>query len=263
WKVYYTSNKIIIYILKGIGFITLIVLAIIYRGKDGQPIGPRWWGILGLIGWAYFFSCIFYQIFRGNKYLLMAMIGICLTLYSIGKLPIAQHSQWMHHINDLDRNTAHTSIVLAGVVVTLLFFDTGKTMRVGTRFLQAIVFAFLLFIAGYFLRPVFKISKVYATPTWCLYSAAICTVLFAFLYWLVDRQKIQRWTIFFKPAACNPLLTYIIPDIIYYITALASISLFPYHLRYGWPGTLWSAFFAVAVMGIVILLNKMKVKLQL
>ena len=71
------------------------------------------------------------------------------------------------------------------------------------------------------------------------------------------------WTNFFKPAASNPLLTYIIPDIIYYVTALLGIVIVPHFLRSGWPGILWSAFFAVAVMGIVILLNKMKLRLQL
>ena len=32
WKVYYTNNKTLVYILRAIGFITLIVLAIIYKG---------------------------------------------------------------------------------------------------------------------------------------------------------------------------------------------------------------------------------------
>jgi heparan-alpha-glucosaminide N-acetyltransferase len=120
-----------------------------------------------------------------------------------------------------------------------------------------------LFAAGYLLRPYFQISKIYATPTWCLYSAAFCTLIFSFLYWLIDGKKILGWTNFFKPAASNPLLTYIIPDIIYYLTALLGIVIVPHFVRSGWPGIVWSAFFAIAVMGIVILLNKMKLKLQL
>ncbi|MFI5186198.1 MAG: DUF5009 domain-containing protein [Chitinophagales bacterium] len=263
WKVYRTSNKILVTILRATGFVILIILAIIYKGKNGESITPRWWGILGLIGWAYFFSCIFYQLFRGNKYLLLLSIALCIALYAINKIPVGEHPQWMHSIGDLERATAHTSIVLCGVVVTLLFFDQAKAVLGRIRFLQSLVFAVLLFAAGYLLRPLFKISKVYATPTWCLYSAAFSTILFAFLYWLIDKMKIQKWTTFFKPAASNPLLTYIIPDIIYYITALAGVSLFPRYLRYGWPGGLWSAFFAIAVMGIVILFNKMKLKLQL
>jgi heparan-alpha-glucosaminide N-acetyltransferase len=263
WKVYRTSNKMIVYILRAIGFIILIALAIIYKGENGEHITPRWWGILGLIGWAYLYSCITYQLLRGNKYLLILMIAVCIAFYAIGKMTVVEYSNWLHWISAQRGNAAHTSIVLCGLVVSLMFFDKRKVAPGRRRFLHAFIFTALLFVAGYFLRPYFKISKIYATPTWCLYSAAFCTIFFAFLYWLTDKKKIQSWTTFFKPAASNPLLTYIIPDIIYYLTALLGISLFPDNLRYGWPGILWSAFYAVAVMGITILLNRMKLKLQL
>ena len=263
WKVYYTSNKILVYSIRAIGFIVLIILAIIYKGENGQHITPRWWGILGLIGWAYLYSCIIYQLLRGNKYLLVIMIAVCIAFYAIGKMPAVKDSTWTHWISAQGGNAAHTSIVLCGVVVSLLFFDRAKDLRGRLRFLQVLVFTVLLFVAGYFLRPAFKISKIHATPTWCLYSAAFCTILFAFLYWLIDKKKIQGWTAFFKPAGSNPLLTYVIPDIIYYLTALIGIVLVPDIFRSGWMGILWSAFFAVAVMGIVILLNRMKLKLQL
>jgi heparan-alpha-glucosaminide N-acetyltransferase len=261
WKQYRTSNKMVVYILRGIGFLALIALAVIYRGENGEHITPRWWGILGLIGWAYLYSCILYQLLLGNKYLLALMIAICVAFYAIGA--VVQQSALLHWISAQKGNAAHTSIVLCGVVVTLIFFDKGKEAPDRIRFLSGFIFTTMLFVAGYFLRPWFKISKIHATPTWCLYSAGFCTLLFMFLYWLIDKKGIQKWTHFFKPAATNPLLTYIIPDIIYFLTALLGISLFPDHLRYGWPGTLWSAFFAIAVMGLVIVLNKMKLKLQL
>jgi len=263
WKVYRSPNKIIVYVLRSIGFITLIVLAVMYKGQNGEHITPRWWGILGLIGWAYLYSCIFYQLLHGNKYLLTGMIAVCIAFYALGKMDSVDQSSWLHWISAQRGNAAHTSIVLSGMVVTLLFFDKRGATPDKMRFLYVLIFTVLLFLAGYFLRPWFKISKIYATPTWCLYSAGFCTILFSFLYWLIDRQKIQSWTNFFKPAASNPLLTYIIPDIIYYLTALMGISLFPDSLRYGWPGIAWSACFAIAVMGMVILLNKMKLKLQL
>jgi predicted acyltransferase len=263
WKVYRTSNKILVYGLRTIGFIILIILAIIYRGKNGEHITPRWWGILGLIGWAYFYSCIFYQLFRGNKYWLILMIAVCVAFYAVGKIPAVDNSNWLHWISAQKGNAAHTSIVLCGIVLCLLFFDKTKAVAERNRFLYALIFAMMLFIAGYFLRPYFKISKIFATPTWCLYSGAFCTLLFAFLYWLTDKKKIQRWTNFFKPAGSNPLLTYIIPDIIYYLTGLLGIVIVPHILRSGWLGMLWSAFFSVGVMGIVILLNRMKLKLQL
>lgn len=262
WKVYPTTNKTMVYILRAVGVIALIALAYIYKGENGENITLQEWGILGIIGWTYLYACIFYQLCRGNKYLLMLMTAICIALYVTGNSSAVKVPGWLRWIC-MGQNAAHTSIVLSGIVVSLLFFGESETIKTESRFIKVFVFATVLFAAGCFLRPYFKISKDYATPTWCLYSATCCTLIFAFLYWLTDIKKVQEWTSFFKPAASNPLLTYFIPDIIYNLTALLGISLFPASLSYGLPGMLWSAFFAVAVMGIVILLNKMKLKLQL
>jgi heparan-alpha-glucosaminide N-acetyltransferase len=263
WKVYYTKNKIFIYTLRTIGFIGLIILAFIYKRENGAPITPRWWGILGLIGWAYFYSCIFYQLCKGNKYQLAALIAFCAAFYAIGSMQAVKDSTWLNWISAQKGNAAHTSIVLSGIVLTLIFFDETKPATTKKRFTQALVFTVLLFAVGYFLRPYFKISKIHATPTWCLYSAGFCCIVFAFLYWLIDMKKNKSWTSFLKPAASNPLLTYIIPDIIYYSTALFGISLLPEGLRYGWIGILWSVIFSFLVLGIASLLSRWRLKLQL
>ena len=263
WKVYYTENKTLIYTLRAIGIIGLIILAFIYKGENGASITPRWWGILGLIGWAYLYSCIFYQLCKGNKYFLTALITVCVALYAIGSMESVKDSTSLYWISAQKGNAAHTSIVLSGIVLTLIFFDETKPVTIKTRFIQAFVFTVLLFTAGYFLRPYFKISKIHATPTWCLYSAGFCCIIFAFLYWLIDMKKNKRWTNFLKPAASNPLLTYIIPDIIYFLTALLGISLLPDSLSYGWIGIIWSFAFAFLVLGIAALLTKWKLRLQL
>lgn len=263
WKVYYTTNKTVVYILKAIGFIGLAVLAFIYKGENGEHITPRWWGILGLIGWAYLYSCIIYQLFKGNILLIICMIAVCMGIFVASHVDSMKDVSWLQWTHAQSGNAIHTSLTLSGMALSLIFFKTDKAVKENTRFSSAFIFTAALFIAGYFLRPAFKISKIHATPTWALYSAGFCCIIFIFLYWLIDKKHIEKWTGFFKPAASNPLLTYIIPDIIYFLTAFAGISLFPDSLSYGLPGTLWSAFFAVAVMGIVILLNKMKIKLQL
>jgi len=263
WKVYYKASKTLVIILKIIGFAGLIILACIYRDKNGGYITPRWWGILGLIGWAYLYSCIFYQLFKGNKYWLTGAIALCVAWYAAGKLPVVQQTGWLHFIPAQSGNAAHTSIVLCGIVVSLIFFDETKALSIQKRFVQAFAFTAILFIAGYLLRPYYKISKIHATPTWCLYSAGFCTIIFAFLYWLIDIKQIKGWTGFFKPAASNPLLTYIIPDIIYYITSLIGISLVSDSFDRGLGGIAWSAFFAVAVMGIAFVLTKLKLRLKL
>ncbi len=263
WNVYTLSQKWLVYVLKGIGIAGLIALALIYRGgEDGASyMQPHWWGILGLIGWAYLYSCIIYQLFKGNIYGLLAMIAICIIFYAAGHQPAVSQSAW-HWISAQSGNAAHTSIVLCGVVLSLVFFDQGRSATTRQRIIQALGFALILFITGYFLRPFFKISKIYATPTWCLYSAVICCVLFTFLYWLTDLKQVNRWTAFFRPAAANPLLTYIIPFIIYALLQWTQIKL-PDILHTGIPGMIWCIVYAVIVMGIAKALNKLGIKLQL
>src|SRR4030095_2817215 len=112
-----------------------------------------------------------------------------------------------------------------------------------------------LLVAGYLLRPYYKISKIYATPSWCLYSSAICCLLFSLLYWFIDLKKYTRWTSFFKPAAVNPLLTYLLPDIVFMFQLWLGFSLVPAFFHQGIPGILWSALYAAIIMWIVKFLN--------
>lgn len=262
WNVYRFKNKQWSLLLRSIGIAGLIALALLYRGgPDGaQTLTPKWWGILGLIGWAYLYSCIFFQLFRGNKWAMTGVIVFCICFYIAGRSTYGREMlPWMAAQTG---HAAHTAIVVCGVLLSQLFF--GKpNQSINKRYLAAALFTAALLVAGYFLRPYFKISKIYATPTWCLYSAAASCILFGFLYWLIDLKGVSGWTRFFQPAATNPLLTYIIPGILYALFSLLHINLFPHNLRYGWPGALWSAFFAVAVMYLAAALNKLRIRLQL
>lgn len=263
WNVYSFSQKWIVYVLKSIGIAGLIILALLYRGgEDGtEHMQPHWWGILGLIGWAYLYSCIIYQLFKGNVYGILAMIAACVIFYAVARQPAVQHSAWKWMAGQ-SGHAAHVSIVLCGMLLSLIFFDQGLNSTRQQRYWQAAGFTLILLVTGFFLRPYFKISKIHATPTWCLYSAAICCVLFCFLYWLIDIKHKSKWTNFFRPAAANPLLTYIIPFIIYALLHLMHVKL-PDVLQTGITGLLWCIFYAVVVMGIAKGLNKAGIKLQL
>ncbi|HEY9007463.1 MAG TPA: DUF5009 domain-containing protein [Ohtaekwangia sp.] len=262
WNVYTFSSKTIVYILRAAGIVLLLILAWLYRGgEDGtQTLTPQWWGILGLIGWAYLASCILYQLFRGNLIGIVIAIAACVTVYGAGKSSAEQgEANWL---SGLGGHATHTCLALCGMAVSLVFFDQKRKLDLTKRFIVAVVFAAVLFGAGYILRPFYTISKIYATPTWALYSAGICTLIFVFLYRLIDLQKVSGWTSFFQPAASNPLLTYIIPFIIYAAMKLVHVS-WPAIFYQGAAGILWSAIYAVLVMTAVIGLNKLKIRLQL
>lgn len=264
WNIYLFKNKSIAYLLKSVGVAGLVILGIVYRsGADGtERMQPHWWGILGLIGWAYLFACIFYQLLKGNAAGLFIMMILCTCFYMVAKTNSLTEKYGLQWMGSQAGNAAHTSLVLAGMVLARIFFNE-KEEPVNRRYMKAIFFTLFLLVAGYFIRPYFKISKIYATPTWCYYSAAACSIIFMLLYWLIDIKGISKWTTFFKPAATNPLLTYIIPAFLFALFGMLHITIFPNSLRYGLPGVLWSAFFAVAVMYIVKGLNRLKIRLQL
>lgn len=262
WNVYSFQNKMIAYILRGVGIIGLIALASIYRGGDGtEMIQPRWWGILGLIGWAYFISCCIYQLVRGRTIALMVFAGLGTAYYAIGKMESVQ-SNSLGWIFSQGGHATHTTIVICGIILSLIFFDEMMTKSIKRRFIEAMLFAIVLLVVGFALRPFYTISKIYATPTWGLYSAASCCLLFTLLYWLIDIKRLSSWTKFFKPAASNPLLTYIIPSIIFALMQLLDIS-WPSLFYQGIAAVIWSAVFALLVMSSVVVLNKLRIRLQL
>jgi predicted acyltransferase len=74
WNVYpKTAKRGLVFTARAIGIITLITLAIIYRGGDGNiRFAPQWWGILGLIGWAYLASGLITVFSKNNFYIILA-----------------------------------------------------------------------------------------------------------------------------------------------------------------------------------------------
>ena len=265
WNVYTFKNKKWKYLLQGVGAIGLLLLAWTYRGGDdgSEGIKPRWWGILGLIGWSYLYGCIIYQLFRGKVWPLLFAIAICITWYCIGRSGIAKGSAVLEWMSSTSGHAAHTSIVLCGIVLSVLFFDERIAKSVQRRFLYAGLFALACFVSGYLIRPYYFISKIHATPTWCLYCSAICIAVFSILYWFTDIKKRYKWTAFFQPAASNALLVYILPNIIYYTQALFGWHFMPAIFHQGLLGIAWSALYAVAIMLLAFCLNKLKVRLQL
>ena len=265
WNVYRFQNKRWTWLLRGIGAVGLVILAIVYKaGEDGsQGMTPHWWGILGLIGWAYLFSCIIYQLVRGRILLLLLSITACVAWYVISKADTAKDNLVLQWMAARAGHAAHTSIVLCGMVVSLLFFDAAILRKIYERFIAACVFALMAALAGYWIRPYYRISKIYSTPTWCLYSVAICTMIFCLLYWLIDILKYQRWTTFFQPAAANSLLVYILPAIIMYLQIATGLYFMPAEFHQGVLGIAWSVCYAIFIMVLAMGLNKLKIRLQL
>lgn len=245
------------------GVLLLIVLAWLYRGgPDGNDgMRPQWWGILGLIGWAYWLACEAYLLARGRLLIVLGLLAGCIAYYAAHRAS-AGGPLWLQALLSQNAHFAHAAIVLAGVACTLIFFDVRRATSDRRRFAQAALFCVVLLLAAYWLRPDYKISKIHATPSWGLYSSAACVVIFGALYALVQRWKIVRWTRLVEPAASNPLVTYLVPFVIGALMAAFGLKL-PATWLYGATGIAWAAAFAVVVVAIVAVLNRWHVRLQL
>ena len=191
---------------------------------------------------------------------MIGMLGLFIIL-TIGlksgdlNLPV-----WLDWLSGQAGNFSHATLTLAGIILSLLLIDDRIVQTPKQRINWMLLFGILLLIAGYFLRPLYGISKIYATPTWALYSAAICCFIFPLVYWLVDVKGISRWAKFLDPAGKNPLLTYILP---YIIIALFGYSFWPEALSQGVPGIVRSFVFALLILGLAALLTKWKIRLKL
>ncbi len=263
WSVYPFQNKKLSAALRVAGVAGLIALALLFRGGEdgGAWLSPQWWGILGLIGWSYLFASALYLVGRGRAQLLLFALPICMIYSCVGQSGVLQSSPILQALAGQAENAADTSIVLAGVLSALLFFGArgeGIPQRFGAAFLLALA----LVVAGVLLQPYYGLSKIGATPSWALDSAAICIVLFAFLYWLIDLKGARAWTAFFRPAAANPLLIYIIPNIVAALMLCLHLTL-PAPLTTGLTGLLWAVTYAVAVLAVAAILQRMNIRLQL
>jgi predicted acyltransferase len=254
--------------MRVVGLVGLIVLAVRYRGGAGGELhGLRtsWWGILGLIGWAYLVASGTYLVFRRNYAGLVGVLALLIVLYvgdKSGRLDflgsIRQYVWLGGHVG------AHAALALAGVIVTVLVRDArlvGESpVRVATRVL---VIGAMLAAGGYLLEPLYGISKNLATPAWTLYSSAICAGVFAALYLVVDVAGLRRWAFFVEPAGRNPLLAYILPSIVLAILELAEVTVLERHFGAGGMGIARSAVFSLVIVGLTAVLTRAGVRLQL
>lgn len=246
---------------RGLGVAGLVGLALVYRGgADGSGLlAPQWWGILGLIGWAYLIACALTEAARGRLVGLAAMITACLAY--AGAARVVDAPAWQGLLSQ-PGHAVHAAIVLCGALLSLLCFDPRRARTPNAALVRVVLFALVLFGAGALLRPAFGISKIHATPSWALYSAAWCALLFGVLHWVIEGRGQRGWTRLVEPAAINPLLAYLIPFVVFAAMQWLGLT-WPAVLGQGLPGLAWAVLHAVLVMLLTAGLNRARIRLSL
>lgn len=264
WNVYSALSARTILVLRSVGAALLIFVFAVFRRST--PAGEAWIKfsypeILGLIGLTYFAVCLLYIPTRRWRFAPLAWL-IVLAAYNA-----ACCAHWLHpnrvpiYFWPFD-NGAMASLVMAGIVTSLIFLDDGRIARPARKMLLGLLMAVLAFIVGWLLRPL-GISKIRATPTWALWTVAVSCLLFTALYWLCDLKKKTRWAWLVRPAGSNTLLTYLIPDIYYFFVALTGTAYLQEHWNQGWPGVIRAAVFTVAVLLVAHAATRARLRMQL
>jgi hypothetical protein len=248
---------------RSVGMLGLLGLSCAYRGgPDGRAwMTHQWWGILGLIGWAYLISASAYLAGRARIAVLLAAAAACIAFYALcHAFPRAAYPNW-GDLTDCGGLVCETSLTLLGVVTSLVFFARPDETARGRRLGQAAALIAACVAAGALLRPAYTISKIYASPTWCLYSAAICIALFAGLHALVELRGHARWTRWLAPVAAQPLVAYLIPFVVVGLEDALGAGL-PDVLGHGVAGVGFSVVFVLFVLAATALVTR-RIKLQL
>ena len=249
--------------LRLVGILILVFLFFVYRKGSGDQLRgmtPSWWGILGLIGWAYILSVVLFKLsnrlYATSLGILIGILGFLLVLWSDFPDP-PSFFQWLQ---TQSLHVSHTFIVWSGILCSLIVAANGLKEKPYQKMGFMGLLGIVLLVGGYLCYPFGGISKIAATPSWTLYSSAICCFLFLLIYWLVDIKDVKNWANFLKPAGKNPLLTYILPPLFF---ALFGYSIFPELFTHGTWGFIKAVGFSLFILWVASWLTKKGIQLHL
>ena len=245
------------------GLVLLVAMLAVFRRLTPEGsvawIDTSYWEILGIIGWTYLSVCILYIPTRRWRWAQVAWF------ISLTALNIVSTAHWITFTYTTPsyiwpfKSGAGQSIVMAGLLTSMLFLTDAFAISRRQKTIVALGFASALFLSGWLLTPL-GISKVRATPTWCLVCSGASICAFLILYWICDVQKRIRWAMAAKPAGSNTLLTYLLPPL---CAAIFAREVLFARWDYGYPGVLQALAFTAGIIALSAILTQWKIRLQL
>jgi hypothetical protein len=276
---------------RALGIVALIALALAYRTekREALVLGPllvagdtvwlrhSWWGILGLIGWAYLAASLIYLAFGRRREWLIGATAMLALLYAAqqkglfsrvdSRAWLAWASPWIQqvegvfqwvgsHVSVGESLGSLASISMAGCCLGSIIASGSDVRTHGARLRWTIVFALWLAVAALLFDPLFGINKIRATPAWCFTCAFLTAITWAVLYWLMDVRGFRAWSVIVRPAGVNPLLAYILHPMLFLIAGIAGVQLRFYKspelpVFVNILGCLAMAFFVVGLTGLI------------
>jgi heparan-alpha-glucosaminide N-acetyltransferase len=250
-----TLNRTRKYAFMGVGVALLLLMALLYEGgsKD-NPHGmqPHWWGILGIIGWAYLVCATLFLVVKGRFPALVAIYAVFLLIN------ILHHGGWFAPDIPLIGDGGSVSLIMGGAVITSLYMQ-----KPNKQLLLFTIIGIVMIAAGFILRPYTAgISKIHSTPAWVLICSGISVLVFNGMIWLVDVKGKMNWFNIIRPAGTSTLTCYLIPYLLYSVFELVHFE-FPAVLNEGLLGLLRCLIMAFVVILIAGFLEKKRLRLKI
>ncbi len=206
-------------LLHVVGFAGLVGLVLAYRGREGLRIvtlspfslHSEWWGILGLIGWAYLVSSLVFLFFRTRSTALLACMTLLFCLYPAGQSGLFDELTISQYVGIGGMIGSHGGIAVAGMLLaSVLIHPETRSSRSRIRF--TLLFALGCAAGAVLIDGLYGINKNAATPAWCLWACAITAAVWLIVH-LLSETRVGRWlTGPFAVAGRNVLLAYLLSN---------------------------------------------------
>ena len=203
------------------GLAALVWLAFAFRGAKGQRIitlapfslHTEWYGILGLIGWAYLVACIVFLVFRGHRTALLGCLALLMCLFVADRTGVFE-GFWLNHIVGIGETLgSQAAITVGGLLLgSMLTAADMSGLKARTRFTFWFVAGCIA--AALLLNRAYGISKNSATPSWCFWACAITAALWYGFYLICDVRPVRFISRPLASAGTNVLLAYLISEML-------------------------------------------------
>ena len=250
---------------RAFGLAGVILLLVLFRrttaGGHAAWLDFSYPEILGLIGYSYLAVAILYIPTRrwvwGPPIWFVLLVLLCaLSSARIVTFPVRLPLYlWPYG------NGAMCCIIMAGVFSSSIFLGPDGRRAPNKSIPLAVGFGVVTLAAGRALAPL-GVSKIRATPTWALYSIAASVLVFTLLYWICDLKQWQRWAVIVRPAGSNTLLTYLLPDLWYFLLGATGFTYLDTHFNVGSPGVAKALVFTLLMLAGAGALTKARIRLQ-